>query len=121
MNVPKRIFKGTDAVIDEKELKKFRDLTMARCPWINANSFEVLMRKAREEYLKLKDEETGGISTSRKLASEGNLKGAAERLRAHLAEDPDDADAWLELGQILCQMGDTAEGYKAINEARKHY
>ncbi len=121
LNVPRRIFKGKTAEVDEKEAEKFRELTRARYPWMSDNSFDVMLRKARGEYIRLTDEETGGISTSRRLAAEGDKKGAIARLRKHLEEDPEDSDAWMELGHLLCDVGETAEGYKAFNEARKHY
>ena len=121
VNVPRSLFKGTLAVVDGKEADSFYELVRSRYPWITRNSFDVMMEKARTEYLRIRDEETGGISTSRRLASEGDKKGAIAHLRQHLEEDPEDADAWMELGKLLCETGNTAEGYKAINEARKHY
>ena len=121
LNVPRRIFKGRNAEIDTDEAERFLSLVQARYPWITRNSFDVMLKKAREEFIRLRDEETGGISTSRMLASEGDKKGAIEHLRAHLEEDPEDADAWMELGKLLCDIGDADAGYKAFNEARKHY
>ena len=121
LNVPRRIFKGRNAEIDKDEAERFLSLVQARYPWITRNSFDVMLKKAREEFIRLRDEETGGISTSRMLASEGDKKGAIEHLRAHLEEDPEDADAWMELGKLLCDIGDADAGYKAFNEARKHY
>ncbi len=121
VNVPRSIFKGAKAVMDQKEADSFFGLVSSRYPWITRNSFDVMMRKAREEFLRLRDEETGGIYTSRIMASEGDSKGAIARLRQHLEEDPEDADAWMELGKLLCAAGDSEAGYKAFNEARKHY
>jgi len=121
LNVPRRIFKGRNAEIDNDEAEKFLALVQARYPWITRNSFDVMLGKARQEFIRLRDEETGGISTSRMMASEGDKKGAIEHLRAHLEEDPEDADAWMELGKLLCDIGDADAGYKAFNEARKHY
>ena len=121
LNVPRRIFKGRNSEIDKDEAEKFLSLVQARYPWITRNSFDVMLKKAREEFIRLRDEETGGISTSRMLASKGDKKGAIEHLRAHLEEDPEDADAWMELGKLLCDIGDADAGYKAFNEARKHY
>ena len=121
LNVPRRIFKGRNSEIDKDEAERFLSLVQARYPWITRNSFDVMLKKAREEFIRLRDEETGGISTSRMLASKGDKKGAIEHLRAHLEEDPEDADAWMELGKLLCDIGDADAGYKAFNEARKHY
>ena len=121
LNVPRRLFRGSGAVLDEAEADRFYELTRARYPWITRNSFDVMLKGARTEFLRLRDEETGGISTSRMMASDGDRKGAIEHLRKHLEEDPEDVDAWMELGKLLCAAGDTDAGYKAFNEARKHY
>lgn len=121
LNVPRNLFRGSAAVLDEERAESFYELTRARYPWISRNSFDVMLKKARTEFLRIRDEETGGIYTSRMMAAEGDSKGAIAHLRRHLEEDPDDADAWMELGKLLCASGQTEEGYRAINEARKHY
>ena len=121
LNVPRNLFRGSSAALDEEHAESFYELTRARYPWISRNSFDVMLKKARSEFLKIRDEETGGIYTSRMMAAEGNGKGAIAHLRKHLEEDPEDADAWMELGKLLCASGQTEEGYRAINEARKHY
>lgn len=109
------------AVLNEREAEEFYGIVHRRYPWIGENSYKVLLETARKEFLAIRDDETGGISTSRIMAGSGNVSGAIAHLREHLDSDPGDADAWMELGQILCRSGDTEAGYRAINRARKLY
>lgn len=106
LNVPRSIFQGENAVLNQAEADRFYGIVRRRYPWITPNSYKVLLDTARKEFLALRDEETGGISTSRIMAADGDLKGAIRHLRKHLEEDPEDADAWNELGQLLCRAGD---------------
>lgn len=88
---------------------------MARYPWLTRNSVDVLLKKARMEMLRVRDEETKGKEYSRTLADEGRLDEAIEHMRIHLDLDPDDADSWYALGDLLCKNGQAAEGYKAYH------
>ena len=116
--VPKNIFSGRDAEIDEEKAKQFSEKTKRRYPWITDNAMEVVLRNARKEMLRLNDERTGGRSTSRKLESEGKTEMAIMHLKKHLEEHPDDADSWYALGELLCKSGKVEEGYRAINKGR---
>ena len=116
--VPKNIFSGRDADIDEEKAKQFSEKTKKRYPWITDNAMEVVLRNARKEMLRLNDERTGGRSTSRKLESEGKTEMAIMHLKKHLEEHPDDADSWYALGELLCKSGKVEEGYRAINKGR---
>ena len=116
--VPKNIFSGRDADIDEEKAKQFSEKTKKRYPWITDNAMEVILRNARKEMLRITDERTGGRSTSRKLESEGKTEMAIMHLKKHLEEHPDDADSWYALGELLCKSGKMEEGYRAINKGR---
>ena len=76
--VPKDIFSGRDAVIDEEKAKQFAEKTKTRYPWVTDNAMEVIMRNARKEMLRLNDERTGGRSTSKRLESEGKTEMAIQ-------------------------------------------
>lgn len=121
VNVPRRLFQGEKAVLNEQEAEKFYSVVRGRYPWITPGSYKALLDTARKEFLTIRDEETGGMSSCRMMADEGDLRGAIRLLRRHLDEDPEDADAWNELGHLLCRTGDTDGGYKAFNTARKLY
>lgn len=116
--VPRDIFKGPKAEIDEKKASEFRDMIAKRYPWMTPNSLDVLMRHARQEMLRVMDEETGGRSTSRNMVSDGNTEMAIKHLEARLKEDPNNADSWYALGELLCKSGRVEEGYRAINKGR---
>ncbi len=115
VDVPRRLFRGRECEIDEAEAEKFRRITSSRCPWISEASMEVLLKKARMEMLRVRDEETGGRNHSRMLADEGRTDDAIAHLRLRLEENPDDADSWYALGELLCRNGQAEEGYAAIN------
>lgn len=119
VDVPRRLFKGPDCVIDEEAARPFRDMIRGRYPWLSESSVEVLMAKARKEMIRVRDEETKGRSHSRSLADQGKLDQAIAHMRLHIEMDPEDADSWYELGNLLCKAGDAEEGYKAINRGRE--
>lgn len=121
LNIPKRVFRGSRAEVVPEERDRFRELTRSRYPWINDRSFEVMMENARKEFLRLRDEESGGLSAVKRLEEDGDYKGAEKRLRSLLDEDPENPDLWTELGKVLCELGRKEEGYQAFNEARKYY
>ncbi len=116
--VPKDVFSGRDAVIDEGKAKAFAEKTKKRYPWVTDNAMEVIFRNARKEMLRLNDERTGGRSTSKRLESEGKTEMAIQHLKKHLEEHPDDADSWYALGELLCKSGKVEEGHRAINKGR---
>lgn len=119
VDVPRRIFKGPSCEIDEEAADRFKEMLRGRYPWLSESSAEVLMEKARKEMVRILDEETKGRSHSRTLADSGRLSDAISHIRLHLEMDPDDADSWYALGDLLCKSGDAAEGYKAFNRGRE--
>ena len=118
MNVPRNIFKGIDAQIDETKAKPFKDMLRARYPWLTDNSIIVLMNSAKKEMIRVLDEETHGRSVSKDLESQGRLDDAIKHLKRHLETDPNDADSWYALGELLCKIGKADEGYKAFARGR---
>lgn len=121
VDVPRKLFKGQNCTLDEEAAKPFREMIRSRYPWLSENSVDVLLRKARMEMMRVRDEESKGKEYSRVLASQGKLDDAIKHMQIHLEMDPDDADSWYELGKLLCSAGRTEEGYKAFNRGRKHF
>ena len=119
VDVPRRLFKGPECTLDEEAAGPFRELVRNRYPWISDNSVDVLLRKARLEMIRVRDEESKGKEHSRVLASQGKLEDAIRHMELHLELDPDDADSWYELGNLLCRTGRAEEGYRAFNKGRK--
>ena len=119
--VPRNIFKkGTGEVVSERAAP-FREMIMNRYPWLTENSMNVLMDRASKEMSQILDEETTGRSASRGLADKGRVNEAIEHLNRTLERDPTDADSWYLLGELLCSVGRTEEGYKAFSKGRKKF
>lgn len=118
VNVPRSLFKGTQAVPDEDAVKKFRKMLRERYPWLTENAMDVFMRNARRIMLETIDRETAGRAKSRELAAEGRIEEAIKHIRRHLEQDPNDADLWYLLGELLCKAGRADEGYAAMNRGR---
>ncbi|MDR0309575.1 MAG: tetratricopeptide repeat protein, partial [Candidatus Methanoplasma sp.] len=114
VSVPKNIFKGDCAVIDQEKAKPFREILKSRYPWLSDNSLDVLMESARKIMVSILDEETNGRSLSRYLDSQGKTEEAIMHLKRYLEKDPENADSWYALGELLCKVGRAEEGYKAF-------
>lgn len=99
----------------------FREMIMARYPWLTASSVDVLMELAIKEMRQVLDEETSGRSAGRTLADSGRVDEAIEHLTKSLERDPEDADSWYLLGELLCRAGRSEEGYRAFAEGRKRF
>ena len=117
VNVPRSLFRGNECAYDPAKQAEFGRMLRSRYPWLTEGSLEVFYRTAQREMLAVKDEETCGRNGSILLESSGDIEGAIKHLRKFLDDDPDDADSWLALGNLLCKAGRTEEGYKAINRA----
>ena len=113
VDVPRSIFKGPECEIDPVKAEPFRKLVQDRYPWVSDSSMDVLLRKARMEMVRVRDEETNGRSHSSNLAAKGKLDEAIAHLRLHLETNPDDADSWYKLGELLCKA--FAQGRKRFN------
>ncbi len=119
--VPRDIFKkGTGEVVTERAAP-FREMIMNRYPWLTENSMDVLMNRASKEMSQILDEETTGRSAGRDLAKDGRINEAIEHLTRTLELDPKDADSWYLLGELLCSIGRTEEGYKAFSKGREKF
>lgn len=118
VSVPKDMFKGNNAEIDLSKALPFRDMLKCRYPWLTDNSLDVLMEKARKDMISIRDQETHGRSMSKVLESQGKIDKAIEHLKKHIEIEPNDADSWYALGELLCKAGRTEEGYKAFSRGR---
>ncbi len=119
--VPRNIFKkGTGEIVPERAAP-FREMIMTRYPWLTENSMDVFMDRASKEMSQVLDEETTGRSASRDLVKDGRINEAIKHLNRTLERDPTDADSWYLLGELLCRVGRTEEGYKAFSKGREKF
>ncbi len=121
VDVPRSIFTGNDCRVDPEKAAPFRTMVRNRYPWISENSMDVLLVKAQKEMMRVRDQETNGRSHSRHLESIGKVEEAIAHLQLHLENEPDDADSWYRLGELLCKAGRPEEGYKAFARGRKNF
>lgn len=121
INVPRDLFRGPTAELVPEKALPFRKLMRERYPWLSENAMDVVLNHARTEMLRVLDEESGGRTESARLAAAGDLNGAIKHLQEHLDEDPDDADSWYALGELLCKAGRQEEGYRAFARGRQSF
>ena len=118
LRVPRNIFKGPNAEVDEERYQEFKTLTQRRYPWLKDTAMEVILRNSRREMLRVLDEESGGKNTVEKYASQGKNELAIAHLEDYLEEHPDDADSWYALGELYFKTGRMDEGFKAMNKGK---
>ena len=119
--VPRSIFKrGTGTIVPERAAP-FREMIADRYPWLTEDSLNVLMERASREMSQILDEETSGRSAARYLEGKGETQKAIEHLEHILERNPEDADSWYMLGELLCKVGRAEEGYKAFSKGRKRF
>jgi tetratricopeptide (TPR) repeat protein len=119
VSVPRNIFKGDGAAIDEEKAAPFRQMLKQRYPWLTDNSLDVLMEKARRTMIGIRNEETNGLSMCRELESQGRPEEAIKHLRKRLEIDSNDPDLGYALGELLCKTRQKEEGYKAFAKGRE--
>lgn len=119
VKVPFDLFYGTEGDIDVTKRSIFGETLRARYPWITENSLNVILKKAKREYVHTIDNESNGRIVAKELAAKGRKEDAVSHLKKHLENNPEDADSWYTLGDILCSMGNAEEGYKAYARGRE--
>jgi tetratricopeptide (TPR) repeat protein len=118
LNIPYSVFvKGTSDLNDTAD--GYFSMLQQRYPWLNDNSIAVLRRRTGDEMRRIIEDGLRGPRKARILSKEGKDMQAIHHLEAYLIENPDDSDAWYVLGEILCKIGRTEEGYRMINHGRR--
>ncbi|MFP4170819.1 MAG: tetratricopeptide repeat protein [Methanomassiliicoccales archaeon] len=118
LRIPLSIFKGRTQVVDPEEWERFSSLLTSRYPWLSPNALEVILENAKEERSKGLEEGKPASRRARELMDRGRLTRALALLNEHLGEDPDDGEAWMLRGELLCRMGRREEGYRSFAEGR---
>ncbi|MDR0778122.1 MAG: tetratricopeptide repeat protein [Methanomassiliicoccaceae archaeon] len=120
LNIPYSVFvKGTSEFNDKAD--EYFSMLRKRYPWLSENSIAVLKRTTAEEMQNIIEESLRGPKKARMLSGEGKHIEAIKHLESYLIDFPDDGDAWYALGEILCKIGRTDEGYKAMNHGRRMF
>ena len=118
VDVPRDLFSGDEAVVDEEKAAAFRDMIGGRYPWLSQGSLDVLMNKARTEMKRILDEESHGQAGARILHDKGDLRGAIRHMREWAEREPDNSDIWYTLARFYTEAGDKDAAFKAMNRGR---
>jgi tetratricopeptide (TPR) repeat protein len=120
LRIPYSIFvKGTSELNDKAD--EYFSMLRRRYPWLSENSITVLKRTTKEEMQNVIEDSLRGPKKAKILSDDGKDIEAVKHLESYLIEFPEDGDAWYALGEILCKMGRTDEGYKAMNHGRRMF
>ncbi len=117
VSVPRCVFRK-DGTTDPVEERSFRDLMASRYPWLNERSLDVMMEAAIKEMAATLALERRGAPIGRELSDKDPQK-AISYLERHLEHEPQDAEAWYALGEVLCKVGLTDDGYRALKRGRE--
>lgn len=117
INVPFDIFILHTTELDPVKSKRFGETLKSRYPWLTDDAIKVIMNNSVREMKRLNEErkrDKGVVS----MDPVKDMKSEIAKTKAALEKDPNDAMAWMKLGELLCKNGDTEEGYKALNKGR---
>lgn len=118
LNIPLSVFvKGSSELNDSADA--YFSMLGERYPWLSKNSLAVLRRRTEKAMRDVIEENLRGAQKARMMSAEGKHMEAIVHLESYLVEFPDDSDAWYALGDALCGIGRTDDGYKAINHGRR--
>ncbi|NLL95030.1 MAG: tetratricopeptide repeat protein [Thermoplasmatales archaeon] len=118
VKVPRKVYRGNRGDVDAGEWGRFQETLTARYPWLTADACDVIMENGRKEYLAAIDGETHGVAVALAMEGDGDPEGAIAHLKRHLEKDPGSERTWYVLGEILCRIGKTEEGYAALARGR---
>lgn len=118
ISVPRAIFKGRTSTLKEPEASEFRKILAKRYPWLTGNAIEVVMVEAQTTMESIIDMERGPVERARKLREQGRSAEALVLLEEHLEMEGTDPDAWYLKGEILFDLGNKDEGFRAFARAR---
>ena len=119
LKVPRAVFIGPEAVIDDGQWDIFRVKLQSRYPWVTENALEIILNNSRKEMLRVLWDEKKGAKAGRELLARGYAERSIDHLQSYLNDHPDDSDAWYALGESFCKVGRNEEGYAAFRKGRE--
>jgi len=118
VNVPLSAFEGTTYHIRPEEAEKLKRMLASRYPWLTANALKVFIEEAEQAMYDRIQSHLGYMEKARHALHFGNYQRAKRMAERHTEAMPDDADAWYVLGESICKLGETEEGFVALTKAR---
>jgi len=118
VNVPLSVFEGTTYHIRPEEAEKLKRTLASRYPWLTQNAIKVFIEEAEQAMYERIQSQLGYMEKARHALHSGNYQRAKRMAERHIEVVPDDPDAWYVLGESLCKLGETEEGFVALTKAR---
>ncbi|HQN76256.1 MAG TPA: tetratricopeptide repeat protein [Methanomassiliicoccales archaeon] len=118
VNVPLSAYEGTTYHIKPEEAEKLKKMLASRYPWLSPNALKVFIEEAEQAMNDRIQSQLEYMEKARHAMQSGNYTRAKRMTERHIEAVPDDADAWYVLGESLCKLGETDEGFAAITKAR---
>jgi Flp pilus assembly protein TadD len=118
VNVPLSAYEGTTYHIRPEEAEKLKRMLASRYPWLTQNALKVFIEEAEQAMYDRIQSQLGYMEKARHALQSGNHQRAKRMAERHIEVVPDDADAWYVLGESLCRLGETEEGFAALTKAR---
>ena len=118
VNVPLTAYEGTTYHIKPEEAEKLKKMLASRYPWLTQNALKVFIEEAEQAMYDRIRSRLGYMEKARHEMQVGNYQRAKRMAERQIEELPDDADAWYVLGEAMCKLGETEEGFVALTKAR---
>lgn len=118
VNVPLTAYEGTTYHIKPEEAENLKRMLASRYPWLSPNALKVFIEEAEQAMYERIQSQLGYMEKARHAMQSGNYQRAKRMAERQIEELPDDADAWYVLGESMCKLGETEEGFAALSKAR---
>lgn len=118
VNVPLTAYDGTTYRIKPEEAENLKQLLASRYPWLSQNALKVFIEEAEAAMFERIQSQLGYIEKARNALRSGNFDRAKRMAEKQLERLPEDSDAWYVLGEALCKLGKSDEGFAAMAKAR---
>jgi hypothetical protein len=118
INVPRRLFKDGTAEIVPSEEEGFRKTVSSRYPLLSVNAMDEVVKEARDAMSDHIERSKTVHQRAREQLSRGRVRTALGILEEHLIDEPEDADAWYAVAEVLSKLDRKEDAFRAMNHAR---
>jgi tetratricopeptide (TPR) repeat protein len=118
INVPRRLFKDGTAEMIPSEEEAFRKTVGSRYPWLSQFALDDVVKEARDAMSDHIERSKTVHQRAREQLAKGRVKTALGILEEHLIDEPDDAEAWYAVAEVLSKLDRKEDAFMAINHAR---
>jgi tetratricopeptide (TPR) repeat protein len=119
INVPRRLFKDGTAEIVPSEEEAFRKTVSSRYPWLTPNAVDEVVKEAKEAMSDHNERSKTVHQRAREQLARGRVKTALGILEEHLIDEPEDADAWYAVAEVLSKLDRKEDAFRAMSHARE--